>query len=95
MANEAAADVPAISDHGLLRFLERGGGLDVEALREDLRRSLTRAHRAARQLGVYEYVVKADGMLLLMRGGTLVTVLEEKSPYQSARVLDPERCTDQ
>ena len=39
---------PGITDHALLRFLERAGGLDVEGLRLTLGSSLTRAHSAAR-----------------------------------------------
>ena len=42
---------PIISDHALLRFLERAGGLDVETIRLMLSRSLERAKKAATGIG--------------------------------------------
>ncbi|MCA0425647.1 MAG: hypothetical protein LCH61_20455 [Proteobacteria bacterium] len=64
-----------ISDHALIRFLDRVAGLDVEGLRATLALSLDRAHRAAESLGAADYTVKADGLVYVVRDGVLVTVL--------------------
>ena len=64
-----------VSDHALVRFLERAGGLDIEALRERLTISLTRAADAAAALGVIDFTVKADGLDYLVCAGVVVTVL--------------------
>lgn len=70
---------PAITDHALLRFLERAGGLDVEGLRLALGTSLTRAHAAARSVSSADYLIKADGMVYVVRGENVTTVLDNKS----------------
>lgn len=67
---------PKISDHALVRFLERGGGLDVELLREQISAVLTRAHSAARAMGTSDHLIKVDGMTFVVRGDTVATVLE-------------------
>ncbi|RJF70893.1 hypothetical protein [Rhodopseudomonas palustris] len=64
-----------ISDHALLRLLERAGGLDVAALRTAIRASLQRATDAADALGQSDYHVVADGLTYVVRGGVLVTLL--------------------
>lgn len=65
-----------ISDHAMIRFLERVGGLDVEAIRYAMARSLDEAAR----LGAA--VVVIDGFRYILReddsGPVLVTV-EPKS----------------
>lgn len=66
-----------ISDHALLRFLERAGGMDVEGVRGCLIQSLARAHAAATQIGGGEYAVVADDLVYLVRGGTLITVMHD------------------
>lgn len=77
---------PQISDHALLRFLERAGGLPVEALRLELSASLTRATRAAASLGLTGYSIAADGLTYIIRDGVCVTVLphDETSARQRA-----------
>lgn len=67
--------IVAVSDHALVRFLERAGGFDVEALRERLTASLSRAAQAAAALGAADFTVKADGLSYLVCGGIVVTVL--------------------
>lgn len=67
---------PVITDHALLRFLERAGGLDVEGVRRAIADGLGRAHGAARAIGAERFVIKADGLEYVMRGDNLVTVLE-------------------
>jgi hypothetical protein len=75
-----------VSDHALLRFLERAGGLDIEGLRKSL------ASRWPRPCGGEEprrsdYLIRSDGMLYVVRGETLTTVLEDKGAGNSAAAL--------
>lgn len=63
-----------ISDHALVRFLERSGALDVEAVRGALATSLERAHRAAQRVGIDDYEIVADGLRYVVREGILATV---------------------
>lgn len=80
-----------ISDHALLRFLERGGGLDIEALRLQLTVSLARAHSAARSVADCDYLIKADGMIYVVRGETVTTILDDKAPAGRAFTLERRR----
>lgn len=64
---------PTISDHALLRFLERAGGLDVETIRLMLSRSLERARRAATGIGGGDYTIKADGLIYIVVNNRVVT----------------------
>ena len=64
-----------VSDHALVRFLDRAGGLAVEDLRAELAGSLERARCAAGAIGIDEYVVVADGLEYIIRDGTLITIL--------------------
>lgn len=63
-----------ISDHALVRFLERSGALDVEAVRRALAASLERANRAAQRVGIDDYEIVADGLRYVVRQGILTTV---------------------
>lgn len=76
-----------VSDHALLRFLERAGGLAIEELRAQLNASLARAHEAARTLGDADYLIRSDGLLYVVRGDTVTTVLEDKDPIGRASTL--------
>lgn len=76
-----------ISDHALLRFLERAGGLDIEELRARLTNSLHRAHAAARSLGDSDYLIRSDGLLYVVRGETVTTVVDDKSEGGRAATL--------
>lgn len=69
---------PAISDHALVRFLQRSG-LDVEAVRAELGRGLARAHGAALEVGAGECVIVADGLKYLVRDRVVVTVLHGRA----------------
>jgi hypothetical protein len=63
-----------VTDHAVLRYLERAHGLDVEAIRAHLAgRALTGA-----QLGAAAVVV--DGIKLVLRDTTVVTVIERRWP---------------
>ncbi len=65
-----------VCDHALLRFIERVGGLDTEALRASLEGSLNRAVTVAGTIGAREVVVIADGNKYIIVNGTVVTVLD-------------------
>jgi len=82
---------PRVSDHALVRFVERAGGLDVEALRACLENSLARAHSAARSVSSADYLIKADGLVYVVRGEIVTTLVEEKDPVASAAILTQRR----
>lgn len=67
-----------ISDHALLRFIERVGGLDAEALRTALQASLNRAALAAGSIGAREFHIVADGLKYIVVEGKVITVLDGK-----------------
>jgi hypothetical protein len=67
-----------VSDHALVRFLERTGAAEIEPLRQALTASLTRAATAAAVLGEHRFTVVSDGLRYVVRGGVLVSVLPEK-----------------
>lgn len=81
---------PTITDHALLRFLERGGGMDVEGLRTALSASLARAHHAACQLGEEEYLVKVGDSTFVVRDGSVTTVQFTSNSGAHARALKRE-----
>ena len=66
-----------VSDHALLRFLERAGALDVEAIRRLLAASLARAAKVAQSLDQGEYAIKKDGMVYVVIDGRVVTIMED------------------
>ena len=76
-----------MTDHAMLRFLERGGGIDVEALRGAIEASLARAHDAARTVSDSDYLVRVDGMTFVVRGASVTTVLPDDHPGQHAAAL--------
>lgn len=78
---------PRVSDHALVRFLERAGGFDVEQIRLALEALLARAHAAASALGAGDYLIHSNGMLFVVRGETVTTVLEQREPPQRGRAL--------
>lgn len=79
-----------VSDHALLRFLERAGGCDVEALRDAVAQSLHRAHIAATSIGAQEYLITADGLSFVVRGDVVTTMLLEPSVLGRAVSLSPD-----
>lgn len=65
-----------VSNHALLRFLERAGGFDVEGLRTAIETSLNRAVTAAETIGTCNVIVNADGLQYVVRDGVVVTVVD-------------------
>ena len=78
---------PRITDHALIRFLERAGNIDVEALRAQLEDGLVRAHTAARSISESDYLINVDGMVVVVRGECVTTVLDADEPKGNARQL--------
>ena len=76
-----------ISDHALVRFLERVGVFDIDAFRSAIEDSLQRAHQAARSLGDSDYLIRMDGMTFVVRGDSVTTLFEGEPPHRRARIL--------
>lgn len=74
-----------VSDHALLRFLERHVGIDIEGLRTDLESSLARAHGAAVSIGVTEYAIRSEGSTWIVRRGTVTTIIPDDRLFGAAR----------
>jgi hypothetical protein len=65
-----------VSDHALLRFIERAGGLDVNAIRTALAMSLERAAALADAAGQRRYRVAADGLTyVVVADGPTTTIV--------------------
>ena len=73
-------DVIRVSDHALLRFIERAGGLDIETLRAALEGSLKRAVDATGKIGESEAVIFADGLRYVLRDCVVVTITKVPHP---------------
>lgn len=63
-----------VSDHALVRLLERAGGFDVDEFRANVAASLERAADAAEQIDESEYTITSNGIRYVVRNGVLVTV---------------------
>ncbi len=63
-----------ITDHALIRFLERAGGFDVEGLRAQLAASLQRSHDAATLMRAEKYRVTVGAHTFLVRGDRVITI---------------------
>jgi hypothetical protein len=64
-----------VSDHALLRFLQRGHELPIEDMREQLALDLQRLARPADALGAGQFAIKNDGLTYVVKSGIVVTVL--------------------
>jgi len=62
---------PSISDHAILRYLERIGGVDVEGLRTKL---LTPELQSAMRSQANKYT--CDGITYMLRDNTVVTIVD-------------------
>lgn len=63
-----------VSDHALVRFLERGAGLDVEGLRSSLQAALQRACEAAEAVGGLTFKVEVGDLVFVVVDGVVVTI---------------------
>lgn len=65
-----------VTDHALVRFLDRSGAAEIEKLRLALAHSLERARIGAERAGIADYVITADGLRYVVKDDALVTVLD-------------------
>lgn len=77
-----------VTDHALLRWLERTGLIDVSALRVGIEAKLARSHLAASTLGVDNYLILADGMVYVVRDNVVTTVVNDEGRFSHARRLE-------
>jgi hypothetical protein len=69
-----------VSDHAVLRWLERVRGVDVETARREI------GHRAAIALDhPGAGAVLVDGIKLQLRDGIVITVVEKSNSYKATR----------
>jgi hypothetical protein len=66
-----------VSDHALVRFLERAGGFDLAPLKTAIQASLNRAVAAADEIGSNEFTVVADGLRYFVKNGTVITITDD------------------
>jgi hypothetical protein len=66
--------LPSVTDHAVLRFLERARGIDVEAARREI------AALATNGVQLHANAVIAEGVKLVLRENVVVTVLERQWP---------------
>lgn len=82
-----------VTDHAVLRYIERIHGVDVETLREELRQMAVRGAQAAETIGGGEYAIKTGEMTLKVVGCNVVTIVAPRkardpravAPAQSER----------
>lgn len=81
-----------ITDHALLRWLERAGLIDVEGVRVAIGNALERAFDAGASLESGKFLIVAHGLVYVVRGDAIVTVInDDKQPSHYARLMDPAR----
>lgn len=64
-----------VSDHALIRFIERSGAGNLQQLRDTIAASLERGRRTAERAGIARYSISADGLTYVIEDDVLVTVL--------------------
>ena len=84
-----------VTDHAMVRWIERTGLADFAPIREALAESLSTSAEAARQIGVSNYLILADGMVFVVKDGTVVTVTPEDGRHRHARMLARRSTPDQ
>lgn len=67
-----------VTDHALLRYVERVHGVDLEELRRRLREQIARSADVAAALGQRRYTIRAEGWDYLVIDGHCITVLEKR-----------------
>lgn len=56
-----------VTDHALVRFLERAGGLDVEAIRHGIEVGMARSAIAAAAMGASHCTIVVDGLAYVLQ----------------------------
>ncbi|MPZ57594.1 MAG: hypothetical protein GEU91_14060 [Rhizobiales bacterium] len=69
-----------VTDHALIRFMQRAGGVEMEVVRAQLAQALNRARNAADSIGQGSYRIVADGLVYVVKDDNVVTVLHEHKP---------------
>lgn len=64
-----------VTDHAVLRFLERVHGLELEKLRAELRAKAERGMTAAQSIGGGHYTLVVDGVKFRCCNDRIVTVV--------------------
>ncbi len=77
-----------VTDHAVLRWLDRTGLIDVNALRAGIEDRLARAHQAAATMGVDNYLIVADSLIYVVRDNVVTTVMNDEGRFSHARRLD-------
>lgn len=80
---------PRLSDHALIRFMERAMGYDIEAIKA---RILTSERKAAIKAGATSIAV--DGVRLKVQDNVIVTVLDQSPEKRFARKIKSDRAED-
>jgi len=77
--------IVAVSDHAIIRYLEKVQGVDIESIRRDIGRRIDTAHRRGEVIETLPVAsgVIMDGFAYLIAGGVCVTV----QPVKKAKVL--------
>ena len=76
--NPAASSQVEISDHAIVRFLERNGLINIEGLRRQIAAPLEDAVQTAQGIGATRYNVKKDQWRYIFKGRKLIELPE---PY--------------
>jgi hypothetical protein len=74
-----AAVKPDVTDHAVLRYLERAKGFDIEAVRQEI------AQIVAPAVAVGATAFSANGLTFPLVGNRVVTVLDAEQPTRTAR----------
>lgn len=69
----------SLSDHAMLRWLERAVGMDIAGLRASIEAGLATAHGAAESIGGGNYLIVSGGMVYAVRNGVITTVLTQRT----------------
>lgn len=65
----------SVTDHAVLRWMERAYEIDIEAVRRKIRERVERAVEIAAKLdGEGTVTVSVDGLRFVVRSGTVVTI---------------------
>ena len=78
-----------ISDHALVRWLDRSGLLDVEALRSALSDILDRAYQAGAAMDAEDFLIVSQGTVFVVREGVLVTMFKDAGRANRSHALAP------
>lgn len=78
-----------VTDHALIRWIERAGLIDVDALRAAIEDSLDRAFAAGDGIGACNFLIVAGGMVYVVRDGSVTTVINDNGRYACLLDFDP------